>query len=679
MTQGVIGALRVVLGADTAAFQEGMREAQTRLGTFGASLKAAGGIMAGAFAAAAAAGGAALIGFGAQALTSADNIGDAAARLGVSAEAFQKLGAAASAAGGTPELMTAALDQLNQRLGAFRQTGGGDAAEAFKTLGLSARIASGEIGSADQAFYAAARALESIEDPALKARLSMQLFGRAAGVDMLEVLAPGEEALRKFGDAAAASGRVMSDEMVAKLADAKLRLDETKLAASQMATVLAGEVIVGFADVLEQMRPFLDQVVEIGAQVGTYLKPSWDALVAAFTNWAQGPGGRATVEIFKVLGQVIGVVLVGAVKFALDGVTAFIRAVDGGHRAIASMVDGIKAAFDRMKSIMHAALEPIRQVQHAFWLLEQNVTGNSYVPDMVDEIERQMARLDTVMVKPVSEATRRANDAFRDLLQEGRTLFQGLMTESERATARMLGDLETLDQLLQRKVISLDAYKQAAGRVMDRATQQQLSDATIPMADAGAQIRKMVEATQQGASWGLENAMRQAEWQNTLRDNFGRSFSDGIRSALSGNIGDFIKGRLQQFAFNMFDRALQNLGGALFDAMGKSGGGGGFWGSVLKFGKNLLGFKTGGSFRVGGAGGPDSKLVSFRATPGEIVDVRRPGQAANDNPTVINVFAEGSVQREEIMQMIRLGQAQTVQVSPAVVSADMSRQQRLRR
>ena len=36
--------------------------------------------------------------------------------------------------------------------------------------------------------------------------------------------------------------------------------------------------------------------------------------------------------------------------------------------------------------------------------------------------------------------------------------------------------------------------------------------------------------------------------------------------------------------------------------------------------------QTGGSFSVGGSGGPDSQLVAFRATPGERVDVSRPGQ-----------------------------------------------------
>lgn len=52
------------------------------------------------------------------------------------------------------------------------------------------------------------------------------------------------------------------------------------------------------------------------------------------------------------------------------------------------------------------------------------------------------------------------------------------------------------------------------------------------------------------------------------------------------------------------------------------------------------GFRTGGSFTVGGSGGPDSQLVQFNATPGEQVQVNTPGQARaledGDRPVEVN-------------------------------------------
>jgi hypothetical protein len=42
-------------------------------------------------------------------------------------------------------------------------------------------------------------------------------------------------------------------------------------------------------------------------------------------------------------------------------------------------------------------------------------------------------------------------------------------------------------------------------------------------------------------------------------------------------------------------------------------------------------FADGGDFDVAGAGGTDSQLVQFMATPGERVSVRTPQQVSNDN------------------------------------------------
>ena len=49
-------------------------------------------------------------------------------------------------------------------------------------------------------------------------------------------------------------------------------------------------------------------------------------------------------------------------------------------------------------------------------------------------------------------------------------------------------------------------------------------------------------------------------------------------------------------------------------------------GLVSQIQSTTLGFQNGGGFTVGGSGGTDSQLVSFRATPGENVTVRTPGQ-----------------------------------------------------
>lgn len=65
----------------------------------------------------------------------------------------------------------------------------------------------------------------------------------------------------------------------------------------------------------------------------------------------------------------------------------------------------------------------------------------------------------------------------------------------------------------------------------------------------------------------------------------------------------------------------------------------------------LPGFQHGGSFRVGGIGGPDSQLVAFRATPGETVDVGRQGARSGDD-SLARAIVEGNADRNEFDQRI---------------------------
>lgn len=57
--------------------------------------------------------------------------------------------------------------------------------------------------------------------------------------------------------------------------------------------------------------------------------------------------------------------------------------------------------------------------------------------------------------------------------------------------------------------------------------------------------------------------------------------------------------------------------------------------SIQGVNMNVGSFQNGGSFRVGGSGGTDSQMVSFRASPNETVTIRTPGQekAANKETT----------------------------------------------
>lgn len=136
----------------------------------------------------------------------------------------------------------------------------------------------------------------------------------------------------------------------------------------------------------------------------------------------------------------------------------------------------------------------------------------------------------------------------------------------------------------------------------------------------GAKISELVTRLSE-----LEEAQRRVDEVNDL-----------VAESMSGLFGDLITGAasardaIGQLVGELARMALTKGFTSLFGGLDVGGTGlGNALGSIF-----LPGFATGGSFRVGGGGGTDSQVVAFRATPGEMVDVRRPGQSGGG--TVLN-------------------------------------------
>ncbi len=149
-------------------------------------------------------------------------------------------------------------------------------------------------------------------------------------------------------------------------------------------------------------------------------------------------------------------------------------------------------------------------------------------------------------------------------------------------------------------------------------------------------------------SGGLQNGLaRIAERANDL----GSAMSDFVVNAFddaTNAIVEFAKTgefNVRQFFASLAEQLLRIATNQLFSSLlGGLFGGGGFGGAGGGIGGllgGLFGFQNGGSFNVGGAGGTDSQLVAFRATPGEEVNIRTPGQVAagmggGGGPTNVN-------------------------------------------
>jgi hypothetical protein len=245
--------------------------------------------------------------------------------------------------------------------------------------------------------------------------------------------------------------------------------------------------------------------------------------------------------------------------------------------------EGVKLwLVDKFATIVKAVGEKVQAVAGFFKHLWDAVVGHSYVPDMVDGIRDEFARLDEVMVKPALAATAKVNAAFKSVADQMRA-----------ANDNSVGGLPTARN----------------GRGPESG------------GDAGAHNTGSAKTT----TWG--GAVFAPQELDDLREQFVGFGRDLVGAIRDGNLSEFFQDIAGRFADKLLDRALNGL----FDALGQTGGAqGGGWGSVLGSifgGMKVPGFATGGSFTVGGSGGTDSQLAMFRATPGEMVNIKH----GNDN------------------------------------------------
>ena len=115
-----------------------------------------------------------------------------------------------------------------------------------------------------------------------------------------------------------------------------------------------------------------------------------------------------------------------------------------------------------------------------------------------------------------------------------------------------------------------------------------------------------------------------------------KSMGNNVSSSIKGWVktGKFEIMSFEDFISNAFSNIANQ---ALSAGIGGFGFGGAVGSGILGGFQNLLGFRSGGGFTVGGSGGVDKSLVAFRATRGERVTVDKDGGRRGGD---VNVFVE---------------------------------------
>ena len=206
------------------------------------------------------------------------------------------------------------------------------------------------------------------------------------------------------------------------------------------------------------------------------------------------------------------------------------------------------------------------------------------------------------LLKIEEELARTLEPAERALV-ETRLLEIQSLTDQAGLLDRIIGPMIALErgqlalnELLTQGKISLDQYNQALielelnALAADRSLGAGLRRAFLQIADAATDTASQVESVMLSAFDKATNALA----------DFATKGSASFRDLASSILADLARIAAQQFLFELIKPIFPGF--------------------------QIPGFQGGGSFQVGGSGGPDSQLVAFKASPRENVTINRPGQ-----------------------------------------------------
>jgi phage-related tail protein len=348
----VVGALRVSLGLDTAAFQNGLKNANSRLKTFGqqaAKIGAALSVVSTGLA----------LGLKGQ-LQAADDLGKTAQKIGIPVDALSKLAYAADLSGVSMSSLQTGVGRLARSMSDARD-GMATAVDAFARIGVAATNADGSLRPTEDVLADVADAFARMPDGAEKTATAMELLGRG-GADMIPLLNGGADALRAMADEAERMGLVISEDTFRAAEifnDNVTRLTKSvgalgTMITAELAPVLAAfsERIVALVQRFQGLSPEMRKFLSVGTLIGVALGP----VVTAIGLLAIGFAAIGAPIALAVAG--IGALTAAAVAFwpqimaAKDAVIAFGR----------DALDWIKAKPAEIAAAFRAVVADMRQI-----------------------------------------------------------------------------------------------------------------------------------------------------------------------------------------------------------------------------------------------------------------------------------------------------------------------------
>lgn len=620
---GTVGALRIILGGDTSELDKALKGSQSSIASWSTGLKVGMLALAAAITGAAAAAGVAI----SHAIDNADQLNKMSQKTGLTTEELSKLSYAAQLADVSQEALGKSMGKLSKAMIGAVNDGASPAAQAFREMGVSLRDqATGNIRSASDVLGDVAAKFVNYRDGAAKTALAIELFGKA-GAAMIPLLNQGRDGLQQAADEAERFGIVIDKK-----------------------TAVAAE---NFNDNLKR----LDKIKQgIWTTIASKLLPSFEALSEVMVRSRTGG-----VDLWAKAGEGLATVMNSLVTAASALITTW--------QQVFATAANLKAAFDQLKSgDFSGAWETMKKsaadTAAAFADLGMRMKS-IWSPDETDAALKQMsASVDAFMGNIKTAAEFMKTDAPWKVRPDDSKALENFLKNQEKKTAATLADAQTtgmsaaaqanlklqyeaqaialannipLTEALQQRIaaagnaaamaqmqlqaaqIAQTAMSPAEKYAQDLASLQTIYASTnMTMETFAARQQQLAEGV--GATWNQAGA-GMASGFAALATQFGKSSKE---MAVAAKAFGIIEATIN--TYTAFTKALASApppfnyvmaAGVLAAGMAKV--------MAIKS-QSIGGFKTGGSFTVGGTGGPDSQFVPIMATPGEQVDIWRPGE-----------------------------------------------------
>jgi hypothetical protein len=669
MAEAVIGALRVVLGADSAALSKGLDDARGSMGKFASDIAVTGAAIAAAITAAYAA---AALGVS-NTLKSMDEIGKQSQKIGIPVEQLSALRLAADLSDVSMESLGKGMGKLSQAMVEAASKPTSEAANAFRALGVSVKDSSGQLRPVIDVTQSIATKFEGLKDGAGKTAASMAIFGKA-GADLIPLLNAGGSGLADMMANAQKLGIVFDTE-TAKSAE-KFRDTLTTLGAAK-----DGIIVKLTAHLLPALQMFADRMLA-AAMNSDKQQQKLSFLTTAFDALSRGV--LLVCDNFKILLQ-LGAVFVAAnmISMVVNLGIAFI----GLARAI------------QATGLVMAAVEAIRKISLTGWLIMAGgiavLTGNfdtmkeklseiggaisSALPDSSGALGKALKGLgldlsaltvDLTKMKDANSVAAKSQTDFNFAAMAGKNAVDQFINsqtkhlEGQRAEVATFGMLAGAQEAMKLEYQALaiatannttltDTQRAALDALKLKATEtaQELAGLQMKQANlAPAQAFQLEQAKIQGlfdagkisaetygqamqkagenaaATWDLAGASIAGSFA-TIAGSFGKESS---AMASAAKVFGIIQGTISMYTGAA--KALELPFPANIAAMAAVLAQGAKLVSSIKGQSVPTGMMTGGSMTVQGNGGVDSVPVQFMASPGEQIDVWRPDQGGGADP-----------------------------------------------